>query len=934
MSVRPALLTLASLALGCSGPAAQTIEQAQPAEAATTEPAVQTGVYPEIDVPFTTFQLENGLTVVVHEDHKAPVVGVNVWYHVGSKNEHPGKTGFAHLFEHLMFQGSENFKGEFFEPLEKAGATDLNGTTNEDRTNYFETVPTPALDMALWMESDRMGHFAGAISQDLLDEQRGVVQNEKRQGMNRPYGKSWELMPENTFPPGHPYSWSVIGSMEDLDAASLDDVKNWFAEHYGASNAVLVLAGDITVDQAKAKTEKFFGDIPAGPTNPRRGPWTVKMTARKELTTYDQVPQERVNYVYNLPGYGDATTEYLRVASWVLGDGKNSRLYKRLVYDDQLATSARARVSDGEIASQLVITADARPGVPLAKVEAAIEEELARFDAEGPTSDELERVKMSHFADLVSRLERVGGFGGKSDLLARNAVFLGDPGAYRHVFDTIRSAKPSDVQAASSEWLNGNVFVMRVLPEPAHSTVASTADRSKVPAPGAAPNLELPPVQRAKLSNGIEIVLSERHDTPVVKVSALFDVGFTYDRDHKLGTAKLAMDALDEGTTSIGSLELAAQLERLGASVSSSAGLDNSEVQLTTLTTTLGDALDLFADVLRNPAFDDAEIERLRKRTLAAIAQEKAQPFSTALRLLGPILYGDKHPYGVPLTGSGTVESVGSITRDDLVAFHAGVVHPAHATLLVVGDTTLAAIQPELEARFGSWTGEGAPAKTPTSAAEPARGTTVYLIDKPGAEQSLILAGRVIGPRNNDTHIALDAMNAILGGTFTARINMNLREDKHWSYGARSFVLETHLDEAFGAYAQVQTDKTSESMTEMRKELIDFIGARPATADELQRTKDNKTRRLPGQNETTGRLLASIREIVAFGLPDDYWSTFVGRINGLKLADIASAAKATIDPKQTTWVVIGDLAKIEEKVRKLGFGEVKVVDANGRPATK
>ena len=928
MDVR-ALITIAALVSACG--AKQPIETETPAEQPNAGESVDTTDYPQVEIPLETFTLDNGLTVVVHEDRKTPVVAVNVWYHVGSKDEVPGKTGFAHLFEHLMFQGSENFKGEFFEPLEKAGATDFNGTTNSDRTNYFETVPTAALDMALWMESDRMGHFAGAISQELLDEQRGVVQNEKRQGQNRPYGKVWEIIPQNTYPAGHPYSWSVIGSMEDLEAATLDDVKKWFAEYYAPSNAVLVLAGDISVEQARAKAEHYFGDIPSAASTLKRGPWVAKMSERREVTAFDRVPQERVYMIWNVPEYGTRTLEELRVAAQVLGTGKNSRLHKRLVYEDELATSASVWVLSREIGSQIIVVADARPGVPLAKVESAAQEELTRFIADGPELEELQRVKMKYFADKVAGLEKVGGFGGKTDLLAQHAVYLGDPGSFERLFGYVREASPAHVQQAARDWLDDGVFVLRVLPEPTRAVAATGADRSKVPDPGQPSNLNLPPIQRAKLANGVEVILAERHETPIVRVRAVFDVGYANDKDGKLGTAQLAMDVLDEGTASMGSLELAATLERLGAQVFTGAGLDYSWASLTTLKPTLGGSLDVLADVIQNPAFDDAEIERIRKRTLASIAQEKAQPFSTALRLLGPLLYGDAHPYGQPLTGSGTEAAVTDLTRDDLVAFQRSALHPQRAKLLVVGDTTMDEILPMLESRFGGWTSDVAAAEPAGASAPRADAVRVFLIDKPDAEQSLIIAGHVIGPRDNDMYLALDVMNAILGGTFMSRINMNLREDKHWSYGARSFVYETKLDQTFATYAQVQTDKTSESMVEIQKELTAIIGGAPTTPDELSRTKDNQTRRLPGQNETTDRVLSSVFAIVEWGLPDDYWNTYVDRVNALTLDDISKAATTYVMPDRLTWIVIGDLDKIEAKVRALGFGEVTILDTDGQP---
>ncbi|MEZ4462439.1 MAG: insulinase family protein [bacterium] len=613
--------------------------------------------FPEIDIPYTKFVLPNGLTLLVHEDRKAPVVAVNVWYHVGSKDEVPGKTGFAHLFEHLMFQGSENLTGEFFEPLERAGATDLNGTTNSDRTNYFETVPKSSLDLALWMESDRMGHFAGAISQERLDEQRGVVQNEKRQGLNQPYGKVWEMIPPNTYPVGHPYSWSTIGSMDDLNAASLDDVKAWFAGYYGAANAVISIAGDISPDEAYAKVLKYFGDIPSGPAVERKGVWIAKMTERRETEVFDRVPQERVMYVYNVPEFGSDALEHLRLTASVMGSGKNSRLYKRLVYEDQIATSVNFYVDENEIGSQLLIMADAKPGADLATLENAIEEELAKFIANGPTEDELLRARMSYFADRVSRLERVGGFGGKSDLLARNQVYLGDAGAYKRQHEVFRTASAAEVKDTTKAWMSEGVFVIRVRPEPTTKVAASDVDRSKLPDVGDAPDLSLPALERVTLANGMTIVLAQRHDVPVVQMSWIAPAGTSTDVGGKPGTARLAMDLMDEGTQNRGSLELSAELERLGANLSSGAGLDDASVNLSVLSVNLDRGVSLLAEVVTQPAFAPEELERRRSQLLAAIAQEKARPNTMAQRLLGPTLFGAGHPYGMPWTGSGTLKA-------------------------------------------------------------------------------------------------------------------------------------------------------------------------------------------------------------------------------------------------------------------------------------
>ena len=452
-----------------------------PVLAMAQNPASQTVTAPIPDIPYRKFTLRNGLTLLVHEDHKAPIVAVNVWYHVGSKNERLGKTGFAHLFEHLMFNGSENYNDDYFKAVEPLGATDLNGTTNEDRTNYFQNVPVSALDRILWLESDRMGHLVGAITQPRLDEQRGVVQNEKRMGENEPYGKAWITIAENTFPKGHPYSWSVIGSMEDLNAASLDDVKEWFRTYYGPANATLVVAGDVNAEDIRQRVDRYFGDIPAGPPIIAQGAWTAKMVGEHRQKMQDRVPQARIYKVWNVPEYGTPDLTYLSLVLDILGDGKSSRLYKRLVYKDRVASDIAAYTDDREIASQLLILATAQPGGDLKGVEQALDDEIRNFLATGPTASELERVKTQRRAAFIRGVERIGGFGGKSDVLARGQVYRGDPQAYKTIQQRIAAATAGDLLSAAKRWLSDGVYVLEVHPFPEYATVPSTVDRKKLP---------------------------------------------------------------------------------------------------------------------------------------------------------------------------------------------------------------------------------------------------------------------------------------------------------------------------------------------------------------------------------------------------------------------------------------------------------------------
>ena len=884
---------------------------------------------PRIDIPYERFVLKNGLTVIVHEDHKAPIVAVNVWYHVGSKNEKPGKTGFAHLFEHLMFNGSENFNKDYFQALERIGASDLNGTTNEDRTNYFQNVPVSALDTVLWLESDRMGHLLGAIDKAKLDEQRGVVQNEKRQGENEPYSLSEELITKAVFPANHPYSHTVIGSMEDLNAASLDDVKEWFKAYYGPANAVVVIAGDIDSKTALAKVEKYFGSIPPGPPVTHFDKWVAQRTGEQRQVAQDRVPQARLYKVWNIPGIGTTENDYLNLASDILVSDKASRLYKRLVYDEQIATDVGAFLDQREIGSLFIVQVTAKPAGDLVAIERAVNEEMQRLFAVPPAEDELDRVRTSMFAQFVRGAERIGGFGGKSDILARSEVFEGKPDAYKASLDRIAAASPADIQGTARRWLSDGAYVLEIHPFPNYVAAAQTGvDRKTMPAPGAGIEPKFPAMQRGKLSNGMEVIVAERRSVPVVNLSLLVDAGFAADQFALPGTAALAMNMLDEGTKTKNSIDISKELASLGATLGSGSNLDTSTVTLSTLKTNLDRALNLYADVLLNPAFPQSDFERLKKLQIAAIQREKVQPIQMALRVFPKLLYGPNHAYGNPYSGSGTEDSVAKLNREDLIKFHSTWFKPNNATLVVVGDTTLAEIQPKLETLFSGWRSGTVPQKNIATTPIPNK-QSVYLIDKPGAIQSVILAGFLAPPKANPDELSIESMNTVLGGAFISRLNLNLREDKHWSYGAGSFIPAARGQRLFLAYAPVQTDKTKESMVEVSKELRGILKDKLITADELSMAKANLTTTLPGIWETNAAVAQAIKEIVEFRLTPDYYTTYAGNIKALTVTNLNEAATKVVRPESLVWVIVGDREKIEKGIRELNIGEVRLIDTDG-----
>jgi len=884
-----------------------------------------------VDIPYDEFTLDNGLRVIVHTDRKAPIVAVNLWYHVGSKDEPEGRTGFAHLFEHLMFQGSENHDAEYFEPFELAGATDINGTTSFDRTNYFQNVPTTALDMALWMESDRMGHFLGSITQERLDEQRGVVQNEKRQGENQPYGRAWTHLAESSFPEGHPYSWTPIGSMEDLEAATVEDVKDWFRTRYGPNNAVLVLAGDIDVETAKTKVQRYFGDIPAGPPLARREQWIAARSESTREIMRDRVAQTRIYRVWNVDGYGTAEADQLALLAQVLGGSGSSRLNTRLVFEEELVSFVSAFSMPLELSGLFMVIANVKDGVDPARVEAIIEEELAELLRKGPSRAELARAKTGVRADFIRGVERIGGFGGKSDVLASCAVYTGDPGCFRDSMKYVEEASARDLRDIGRKRLAQGDHTLVILPFPEYSAATEGVDRSTgVPQVTEFPQVSFPALQRATLENGIEVVLAERHEVPVVQLRLQFDAGYAADVGRKLGTASFAMSMLDQGAGDRDAIALAAAIEGEGARIGAGAGLDTASVSLNALKERLDASLDLFADVALRPQFKEDDIERVRRQWLSSIAQEKTRPQSIAYRVLPPLLYGEGHAYGIPFTGSGTEASVQAIGKDDLLAFQRDWLRPDNARFIVVGDTTMDEIVPLLEKHFGRWQAPDSPLPEKNLGTAPRPDTPrVYLIDQPGASQANIMAGLLVNSTADETALDFDIANGVFGGITTSRINMNLREDKGWSYGASSFAIGAKGQRPWAIAAPVEIERAADAVAELKRELEAFTGERPATEAEIEKIRSNRIRRLPGSYETASSVLGAVSSMVSYGWPDDHVIRQQARIEGMT-AEQVHAAAGMLDVDALTWVIVGDLEKIEAPIRELELGEVTIMDADGR----
>ena len=905
-----------------------------PAMAFAPPPARVAELVKSVDIPYDSFTLANGLRVIVHTDRKAPIVAVSVWYHIGSKDEPAGKTGFAHLFEHLMFGGSENNKGSYIKTLENVGATQLNGTTWFDRTNYFENVPTPALPLALYFESDRMGHLLGAVTQQQLDVQRGVVQNEKRQGDNDPLGLTEYAKLKAMFPEGHPYRHSTIGSMTDLDAASMADVRGWFKANYGPNNAVLVLAGDIDVATARPLVEKFFGDIPAGPKVTRYDAPVPAWTKTRTETMYDQIPTPQLDRNWVVPGRTTGDTALVDVALTILAGGSSSRLYNELVRDKKLAVAVSGGVSAFEKISMANIAVTLAKGADPIAVEAIIDTAIATFIAKGPTPDEVNRVATRAVTGTIRGLESVGGFGGKAVTLAEGAVYAGDPDFYKKELASYGAATPATVQAAAKQWLGQGDFRLTVLPgdrpksedstpaiaKPIPAPTLTIAPRAPAPALGGTPSLTVPPVERITLSNGLKVELVRRSTVPLVRMALSFDAGFAADNRARLGVQGLGLNLLDEGAAGMTGPQIAEARERLGAAIGASATPDRTRIVLDALKPNLEASLALYADIVQRPDFKPAELERVRGQVLTGIALEESDPNGITRRILPPLLYGADHPYGVPSSGSGTTAGVKAVTRDDIIAWHKTWIRPDNAELFVVGDVTMAELKPLLEASFGRWRPDAATARgAKTFPAIPAvNGARIILVDRPGSPQSLIRGGVVLSVKGSEDPIALRAANDILGGLFSSRLNMDIREAKSWAYGVSSGVGDAQQRVTAQIVAPVQADRTGDSIAAMIADVKALTTTAPITTVERDAAIDNTVRSLPGDFESGAALLGAIERNAVYGRGDDYYAKLVPRLEALTPTQLNQAAKL-LSTDNFIWVIVGDRKIVEPQLKQLGL---------------
>ena len=880
------------------------------------------GLDTQVSIPYEIFTLDNGLTVLVHTDQSTPTIFVGMWYGVGSKDEPEGKTGFAHLFEHLMFQGTENREGEYFSPFSDAGATGMNGTTSEDRTNYYATVPTGAIDMALWMESDRMTYLLGAITQDALDEQRGVVQNEKRQSENRPYSGMRDRIKAGLYPVDHPYRHSVIGSMDDLDAASLDDVNEWFRKYYGASNVVLVLAGDISVEAAKEKVAFYFGEAPAGEPLVYAKKWVPELVENREEIMYDRVGQTRIARVWPLPGLNDKDTSLMYLVNDSLVANKNSPLQKILVDDLKLATSVSGSAYGEVLSGEYILSIDLREGVTPEQVIPIVDQIIEDYLSVGPDEQILENAKLAVNMYMLGALESNASIG---RLLAEGFLYSDNPLFINQELEWLNAATADELTATANRWLSRGYYQLTVLPFPELNSSVAQADRSTIPSVTADSEINFPDIETATLKNGMKLVVASRGNVPIVDVSITIETGSAAAPADAPGLSSFMFALMDKGTEKLDANELAAATDKIAMTGRFRDGLERSSLSYRILSAHLGESLKLSADMLRNSVFPEDELEKLKARLSAYLSNIALNPSGAARSLFERAIYGDENPMG----GIWTPDLLEQVNRDKLVGFHAQEIAPDRMTVYMIGDIDMDEAKDAVNAAFKKWRAS-ADSELSDIGSAPEPGPRVILIHHPEAVQSTILAGHAIDPFDASINTELAIMNAVFGGTFESRINMNLREDKSWSYGMRSSIRPNNSgDQYIAVSGSVQSDKTMESMQEIMREYQEYVTTRPPNDFEVGRITLNMTRSLPGQISTNRGFLASIIASDGFGLPFNYAEQRGERLAAITTEGVAARAKAVIHPGKLTWVVIGDLEQIEDKVRSLNYGEVEVWDGFG-----
>ena len=882
-------------------------------------------------------RLANGFELILVEDHRLPLVAFNLWVHAGPRNEAAGQTGFAHLFEHLMFAGTRHIpRGKADRIIDAAGGTDSNGSTDFDRTNYYFTLPSNQLELGLWLKSDMLGYMIDEVDSVALANQQDVVRNERRQSIeNRPYGIVDEAIYRELFPAGHPYRPLVMGSHADIQSIKLADVKAFARRYYRPNNATLVLAGDFDPARAKALVQKYFGPLQPGEAVPEVKVAQPKITAERRITVTDRIELPRLTMAWHTPAVFQPGDAELDVASHILGGGKSSRLYKTLVYDKQLAQSVQVQQGSASLGSVFSVEVLARPGKSLDEIEAVVNAELdALAGAKPPTLEELQRARAAIETGLLARLEKLGALADQINYYNQQA---GDPGYVGKDLARYQALSPEDVRAVVAAQLRRDARVVAQalpgdkqlapeVPTPSMPTKASKGEREAMnapaawrrrqPQPTAAAPLAIPQAQRSVLPNGLALIHIPRPGLPLVSASLVLRAGQSANPPAQPGLASFTAAMLQEGTCTRSAQQLADEASALGLALSSGAGSDSAVISVGSLKRNFAPGLALLADMAMNPAFDAAEIARLKSARLAALAQQREEPEAIAALTAARAVYGDAHLLGQNPLGSEV--SIAAVDAAALRAFWQQHYRPDQAALVVAGDIDAAELRALAEQHFGAWqrpAAEAAASAAPLAKPQPTRSRIVF-VDKPGAQQTA-LAVVAPGPRAGvPDEAALKIANAALGGLFTSRINTQLREVKGYTYGIYSGFNQGRELGDFGIRGSVRSDATGAALKDMFRE-IEAMRAKPMGKPELERVRNAQLLALPGLFDTNAALASGYAGEWAKGLPADHLATLPARYRAVTAQDALRALRTHLRPEDLIVVAVGDKGQVEPQLKGL-----------------